>query len=163
MLREAAADERRELAVVLDDQHAHGDRILSRPDEPRMRAASRQSLRLMCASRRKPTVVAMRNFTKVIAGVASVAALGLGGAAIAGATGGDDDRDDGPDVVVTGAEADRAGAAATRDLGGGTVREVERSDEGGRAAYEVEVDRGGTIYEVQVAEDYSVLSTERDD
>jgi uncharacterized membrane protein YkoI len=130
-----------------------------------MRAAARQSSDLMFASRRKPTVRVMTRLRKTIAGVATLAALGLGGAAIAGATGGDDDDDghDGADVVVTGATAERAGAAATRATGGGTVREVEESDEGGRAAYEVEVDKAGTVYEVQVARDFGVVGTERDD
>ena len=106
----------------------------------------------------------MQQMRKVVAGVAALAALGLGGAAIAGATGGDDDdADDGPDVVVTGTTAERAGQAATRATGGGTVREVEKSDEAGRAAYEVEVDKAGTILEVQVARDFTVVATERDD
>lgn len=106
----------------------------------------------------------MQHFKKTIAGVAAVAALGLGGAAIAGAAGGDDDdADDGPDVVVTGAKAERASAAATQALGGGTAKSVEESDEGGRAAYEVKVDKAGTVYEVQVASDYTVVGRERDD
>lgn len=107
----------------------------------------------------------MKHFRKTIAGVAALAALGLGGAAIAGAAGGDDDDDSGdsPDVVVTGAKAERASTAATQALGGGTAKSVEESDEGGRAAYEVKVDKDGTIYEVQVASDYSVVGQERDD
>ena len=107
----------------------------------------------------------MKHFRKTTAGVAAIAALGLGGAAIAGAAGGDDgdDGEDGPDVVVTGAKADRASAAATQAMGGGTAKSVEESDEGGRAAYEVKVDKAGTIYEVQVASDYTVLRHERDD
>ena len=106
----------------------------------------------------------MKHFRKTIAGVAALAALGLGGAALAGAAGGDaDDANDGPDVVVTGAKAERASTAATQALGGGTAKSVEESDEGGRAVYEVKVDKAGTIYEVQVASDYTVLGHERDD
>ena len=107
----------------------------------------------------------MRHVKKTIAGVAALAALGLGGAAIAGATGGDDDdeRGDAPDVMITGERADRAGAAATKHLGGGSVEEVEKSDEGDGAAYEVEVVKDGVTYEVNVAADYRVLSSGRDD
>ena len=107
----------------------------------------------------------MTRFRKTLIGVAAVAALGIGGVAIAGATGGgeDDDAGDGPDVVVTGTKAQRAGAAATQAMGGGSVKSVEESDEGGRAAYEVKVDKAGTIWEIQVATDYTVVGRERDD
>ena len=108
----------------------------------------------------------MKHFKKITAIVAGLAALALGGAAIAGATGGGDedgDRDDGPDVVVTGAKADRAGAAASSATGGGTALSVEESDEGGRAAYEVKVNKDGRVHEVQVSDDYDVVGTELDD
>ena len=107
----------------------------------------------------------MTQLRKTAAGVAALAALGLGGAAIAGAAGGDDEDERGetPDVMITGSKADRAGAAATRELGGGTVEEVEKADEGDGSAYEVEVVKDGDTYEVHVGSDFRVVSSERDD
>ena len=81
---------------------------------------------------------------KILSGVGVLAAFGLGGAAIAGAQGGDKQADkpavsqqaqpeaseqdeaNETDQKVTGADADRAGQAAAQSVGGGKVLEVER-------------------------------------
>jgi uncharacterized membrane protein YkoI len=59
--------------------------------------------------------------------------------------------------TLTGSPAERAAAAALEATGGGTVLEVEAADDPG-AAYEVEV-RGddGSVSEVLLDEDYRVL------
>lgn len=48
-------------------------------------------------------------------------------------------------------------------MGGGRVVSVERSDEGGRATYEVKVAKAGALTEVQVAGDYTVTGQQADD
>ena len=63
---------------------------------------------------------------KVVLGVLALAALALGGAAIAGATGGDDD---GSERAITGKALDRASAAALQETGGGQVTGTEAGDE----------------------------------
>ena len=72
----------------------------------------------------------------IVAGITAVAALVLGGAAIAGSQGvgpfGDDE------ASLTGPSADRATAAAMKITGGGTANAVERDSEHG-ATYEIEV------------------------
>jgi uncharacterized membrane protein YkoI len=96
---------------------------------------------------------------KVIAGIAALAALALGGAAIAGATGGGDD--DGSERAITGQALDRASAAALEHTGGGKVTGTEAGDEEG--AYEVEVTRDdGSQVDVHLDEGFNVLS-EADD
>lgn len=91
-----------------------------------------------------------RRLTMILAGLAALAALALGGAAIANATGlvGDDEEQ------LSGSEADRAGAAALRATGGGSVLESERED----GAIEVEVRKpDGTVVEVQLDSSYRVV------
>src|SRR5688500_3457364 len=56
LLAQPAPEQLRQLAVVLHDQHAHRATTIHGPDEPRMRAPSRQSPDLMSTSRSKPTV-----------------------------------------------------------------------------------------------------------
>ena len=60
-----------------------------------------------------------RRFATIAAGVAAIAALALGGAAIAGAFGGGDSS-------LSGHEAVTARQAAARATGGGTANAVER-------------------------------------
>lgn len=113
-------------------------------------------------------MLSMNSPKKVLTGIAALAALGLGGSAIAGAANttngdGDGEKADGPDQVLTGSAFQRAGAAATRAVGGGRVVSVESSDEGGPAVYEVKVDKAGTITEVQVSRDYAVTGQKADD
>jgi uncharacterized membrane protein YkoI len=108
----------------------------------------------------------MKRVRKTAIGVGAVAALGLAGGAIAGAAGGDTRAEgpgDAPDVVVTGDEAAKAGDAARGDVGGGRVTSVERTDEAAPAYYEVKVDDGGTVWEVQVSRDFAVTARKHDD
>jgi hypothetical protein len=112
-------------------------------------------------------MIAMSTLKKFLMGFAAVAALALGGAALAGATAnnGDGDgekADDGPDAALTGAPAAKAGRAATAAVGGGKVVSVERSDEGG-SVYEVKVAKAGTTTEVQLDKAYAVTSQAADD
>jgi uncharacterized membrane protein YkoI len=91
---------------------------------------------------------------KVVLGVLALAALALGGAAIAGATGGDDD---GSERAITGNALDRASAAALQETGGGQVTGTEAGDEEG--AYEVEVTRSdGSQVDVHLDERFNVLN-----
>jgi uncharacterized membrane protein YkoI len=71
---------------------------------------------------------------RVLIAVTALAALGAGGAAIAGATGGDDDATDKP---IKGSALDRASAVALDHTGGGRVTATEVGDEEGY--YEIEV------------------------
>jgi uncharacterized membrane protein YkoI len=120
----------------------------------------------------------MQAFKKLLMAIAALGALAFGGAQIAGATGGSNDtstkqvqsvqdKGDGDgeqaDDVVTGAAAGKASAAAVKAVGGGTAKSVEQADEGGKAVYEVKVDKAGTITEVTLASDYSVVQQQADD
>ena len=90
------------------------------------------------------------------AGVAAVAALALGGAAIANAT----DDDDG--APLKGATLDRASAAALKAAGGGRVTETEHDTEDG-ATYEVEVTRAdGSQVDVRLDGSFQVVVVEGD-
>jgi uncharacterized membrane protein YkoI len=89
-----------------------------------------------------------------------IAALAVGGVAIAGAAGGDDD--DGAEQAITGAALDRASAAALDHTGGGRVSETETGDE--ESYYEVEVTReDGSQVDVQLDRDFQVVGSEGDD
>jgi hypothetical protein len=95
---------------------------------------------------------------KVLIGVAAIAALGLGGGAIAGATGGGEP-DDRP---LTGTTAEKASAAALDATGGGRVNEMEADTENG-ATYEVEVTRpDGSEVDVRLDEGFDVVVVEGD-
>jgi hypothetical protein len=88
-----------------------------------------------------------------------LAALGVGGVAIAGAAGGDDDGSERP---IGGAALDRASAAALDHTGGGSVTETEVGDE--ESYYEVEVTRDdGSQVDVQLDRDFEVVGSEGDD
>jgi uncharacterized membrane protein YkoI len=106
----------------------------------------------------------MKRIKQVIMGIAALAALGLGGAAIAGAAGGNDTPEPGdqPDHVVDSATAAKAGRAATGTAGGDVIS-VERTDEGGKAVYEVKVQRAGHVDEVQVDSSFGIVSSKVDD
>jgi uncharacterized membrane protein YkoI len=89
-----------------------------------------------------------------------IAALAVGGVAIAGAAGGDDD--DGGERAIGGAALDRASAAALDHTGGGRVTETETGDE--ESYYEVEVTRAdGSQVDVQLDRDFQVVGSEGDD
>jgi uncharacterized membrane protein YkoI len=88
-----------------------------------------------------------------------IAALAVGGVAIAGAAGGDDDGDE---RAISGTALDRASAAALDHTGGGRVTETEAGDE--ESYYEVEVTRGdGSQDDVQLNRDFEVVGSEGDD
>ena len=100
-----------------------------------------------------------RRLTIILAGLAALAALALGGAAIANATGvvGDDE---GP--PLSSSEAARAGAAALRATGGGTVQASERDNEKG-ATFEVEVRKpDGSVVDVRLDSSYGVVAVDDD-
>ena len=100
-----------------------------------------------------------RRLTMILAGLAALAALALGGAAIANATGvvGDDE---GP--KLSSSEAAHAGAAALRATGGGTVQASERDDEKG-ATFEVEVRKlDGSVLDVRLDSSYRVVAVDDD-
>ena len=89
-----------------------------------------------------------------------IAALAVGGVAIAGAAGGDDD--DGGERAIGGAALERASAAALDHTGGGRVTETEVGDEEGY--YEVEVTRGdGSQVDVHLDRHFNVLGAAGDD
>jgi uncharacterized membrane protein YkoI len=95
---------------------------------------------------------------KIAAGMLVAAALALGGAAIARATGAFDDGD----AQLTGPQAGRATAAALRFTGGGRVNAVERDSEDG-ATYEVEVTRkDGSTVDVRLDERFGLVKIEGD-
>ena len=90
--------------------------------------------------------------------VAVLAALAVGGGAIAAATGGDDEND----TRITGRALDRASDAALEHTGGGRVTGTEAGDEEG--AYEVEVTReDGSQVDVHLDSDFDVIGSDEDD
>ena len=97
-------------------------------------------------------------FAKIAAGVAAIAALVLGGAAIAGAAGAFGDGGS----SVSKQEAARAKQAALHATGGGTANAVERDSEDG-ATYEVEVKKpDGAVVDVRLDGSYNVVNVESD-
>jgi uncharacterized membrane protein YkoI len=94
----------------------------------------------------------------IVIAVAAIAALGVGGAAIAGAADGDDD---GGEQAITGTALDRASQAALQATGGGKVTETEVGDE--ESYYEVEVTRDdGSQVDVQLDRDFHVVGQAAD-
>ncbi len=93
--------------------------------------------------------------TAIVAGVIAVA--GLGGAAVAGATG-DDDAGEKP---ITGAALEQAKEAALAHTGGGEVTGTELEDE--ESLYEVEVTKDGNQTDVQLDADFQVVGDKADD
>jgi hypothetical protein len=99
----------------------------------------------------------MRKQTMILAGAALATVLALTGGGLALAAGNDDDEN------VTGADADRAVAAALAEVGGGAADGVERDSEGD-GTWEVEVRKpDGTTVEVHLDADFAVKSVESDD
>jgi uncharacterized membrane protein YkoI len=89
---------------------------------------------------------------------AIVAGLAGGGAAIAGAAGGED-RDDTP---ITGDALQKASDAALKHTGEGRVTDTEVGDEDGY--YEVEVTRGdGSQVDVHLDAGFKVIGTKADE
>ncbi|NYG59120.1 putative membrane protein YkoI [Nocardioides daedukensis] len=75
-----------------------------------------------------------------------------------------DDRDDN-EAPLTAAETAAAKKAALAEIGGGTVTDVDRDDDGGGSGgYEVEVTKtDGTEWSVRLDANHKVLSSNRDD
>jgi uncharacterized membrane protein YkoI len=97
---------------------------------------------------------------RILMAALAVVALGAGGTAIAGATGGGDDGD-GHDKAIAGSALDRASAAALKVTGGGKVSETEVGDE--ESYYEVEVTRAdGSQVDVQLDRDFNVVGQKAD-
>ena len=114
----------------------------------------------------------------VLAALVAVAALGVGGAAIASATGGSDssspatqsaepaENESGPEEadqpISGGAALDKASAAAVKSTGGGQVTETEVGDE--ESYYEVEVTRDdGSQVDVQLDRSFNVVGSSADE
>ena len=94
----------------------------------------------------------------ILAAIGVVAALGLGGAAIAGAAGVFDDESS----QIHGLQADRATAAALEITSGGRANSVELDSENG-ATYEVEVTRpDGSTVDVRLDEAFGLVVVEGD-
>ena len=97
-----------------------------------------------------------RRVILIAAGAAGVAALALGGAAIADARQGDDGE------PLTGPTLQRASAAALTATGGGRVTETEHDGEDG-ATYEVEVTKAdGSQVDVRLDGSFNVVVVEGD-
>jgi hypothetical protein len=99
----------------------------------------------------------MTRIKKLLVVVGALAALGAGGAAIAGAVGGGDDGNE----QATGPGADQATAAALA-ITGGKANAVERDGENG-ATWEVEVTKpDGSIADVRLDDQYNLVVIEGD-
>jgi uncharacterized membrane protein YkoI len=96
----------------------------------------------------------MTKFKKTLLLVGGLVALALGGAALAGASSGNDN--------LSGSTYDRAEKAALAETGGGTVTDTERDSENG-ATYEVEVTKdGGDQVDVRLDDRFKVVAAEPD-
>ncbi len=99
----------------------------------------------------------MQSIKKIAIGVGALAALGLGGAAIAGATQGND-----PNGHLSSSEQSQARDAALTATKGGEVNAMERDGEKG-ATFEVEVTKpDGTTVDVRLDEAYNVVAIDGD-
>jgi len=101
-----------------------------------------------------------RRIAFIVAGVAALAAFALGGAAIAGATQGEEG--DEAEQGLSGQVAERAKAAALEETGGGSVTEMERDVEDGRT-YQVEIRKAdGSTVDVDLDASYRVVEVDVD-
>jgi uncharacterized membrane protein YkoI len=105
-----------------------------------------------------------RRIKRWVLAAAAVAALGVGGTALASGVGSDDNggtRDDGAGKPITGPALDKASAIAIDHVGGGRVTGTEFQDEEGY--YEIEVTRGdGSQVDVHLDSHYNVLDASGD-
>src|SRR5215207_10874406 len=83
--------------------------------------------------------------------VAAAAAIGTGAAMASG--------DDDNEAPITGADLDRASAAALEHTGGGRVTETEVGDEESRYEVEVTLDDGSQV-DVQLDENFEVVGSD---
>jgi len=97
----------------------------------------------------------MKNIQKTLIIIAGLAALALGGAALAGASPNDVTGDD----SLSGDTYDRASKAALAETGGGKVTDSERDGENG-ATYEVEVTKDGKETDVRLDDQFKVVTSE---
>ncbi len=97
----------------------------------------------------------MTRYKKIAAAGAAVAALGAGGAAVANATGGENDK------PIKGSALDKASAAALAHTGQGFVSDTEVGDE--ESLYEVEVTLdNGDETDVQLNAGFDVVGEKTD-
>ena len=102
----------------------------------------------------------MNKRTATVVGIVVIGGGALiAGTQLAGAAG--EAEDTGPDVPITGADLERASAAALAETGEGRVTETEVGDE--ESFYEVEVtlDDGSQV-DVQLDEDFNVVGSSVD-
>ena len=93
----------------------------------------------------------------VSAGAVVMAAIAIGGTAVASNGGADPD-----EVSLSSAEGKDASAAALKETGGGKANSVEKDDED-NAVWEVEVTRkDGSTVDVRLDKDYKVVAVEGD-
>jgi uncharacterized membrane protein YkoI len=101
---------------------------------------------------------------RALVALGAVAVLAAGGAALAGATGGNDEspgHDDGSGTPITGSALDRAKAVALQHTGGGKATDSEIRDEEGY--YEVEVQKpDGSQVDVHLDRNFNVLNEQGD-
>jgi hypothetical protein len=106
----------------------------------------------------------MSGIKKWILAGAAVVALGVGGTAIAGVAGSDDNGgtgDDGAGKPITGPALDKASAIALDHAGGGRVTGTELQDEEGY--YEIEVTKtDGSQVDVHLDSHFNVLNARGD-
>jgi septum formation inhibitor MinC len=95
--------------------------------------------------------------TKLLVAAGAVVVIGAAGAGIALAGGGDD-----AEAPITGDALERASAAALAHTGEGRVTETEIGDEDSHYEVEVTLD-DGTQVDVQLDEDFQVVSSEADE
>ena len=97
---------------------------------------------------------------KLLITVAALAALALGGAALAGASGGSENGD--ASKAITGDAKAKAEQAALAKTGGGKVNQTELDNENG-ATYEVEVTKtDGSTVDVRLGDKFDVIAVEGD-
>ena len=101
----------------------------------------------------------MRTTMKILGGATVAAVAVTAGVTYAVAQHGDDDA---TDRAITGEALERARDAALAHTGGGTVTETEDGDEESRYEVEVRLPDGSQV-DVQLDEDFQVVSDESDD
>lgn len=103
-----------------------------------------------------------RRMKKSLIAVAALAAMALGAAALVQASGESGESGEAEDAVVTGAQADKAKAAALRVTKGGTVNAVERDGAHG-ATWEVEITKpNGATVDIYLDEQLEFVADEGD-
>ena len=101
---------------------------------------------------------------KLILAGGAVAALGVGGTALAGGIGSDDGTgkgDDGEGTAITGSQLEKASKIAIDQVGGGRVTGSELQDEEGYYEIEVTKDDGSQV-DVHLDSHYNVLNAKGD-